>query len=49
MSDKNKQESPALPNNWMGQAPPDDSAPKVGPYTPQTSQSNNRGKDGTAN
>lgn len=35
-----------LNNNFSGKAPADDSAPKVGPYTPSTSQSNKRGKQG---
>jgi hypothetical protein len=48
--DKNKLESPALPNNFQGNKPKDDSAPKIDggkAFTPSTSQSNDRGKDGT--
>jgi len=48
MSDKNKQESPALPNNFSGKAPLSDMAPKIGGkgFTPSPN-SNDRGKDGT--
>ena len=40
--------APELPNNWTGKKPNDDKAPNVegNPYTPQTSQSNIRGKQG---
>lgn len=50
MSDKNKLESPALPNNFSGKKPNDDSAPKVGngPGFPISPNSKDRGKDGTA-
>ena len=43
--------APALPNNFSGTKPADASAPKIdggGTFTPSTSQSNDRGKDGTA-
>lgn len=35
-----------LPNNFSGKTPGPSPAPKVGPYTPSTSQSNKRGKQG---
>ena len=43
--------APALPNNFSAKKPNDDSAPKIDGgknLTPGTSQSNDRGKDGTA-
>ena len=43
--------APALPNNFSAKKPKNDSAPKIdggGKFTPSTSQSNQRGKDGTA-
>lgn len=43
--------APALPNNFQGAKPADASAPKIdggGTFTPQTTQSNVRGKDGTS-
>ena len=40
--------APALSNNFSAKNSfGKKSAPKIGPYTPSTSQSNNRGKDGT--
>jgi hypothetical protein len=50
MMDKNKLESPALPNNFSGKKPADCSAPKIGngPGYPVSPNSNNRGKDGTS-
>ena len=49
MSDKNKQESPALPNNFSAKSPLTDMAPKIGSkdYSPAPN-SNDRGKDGTS-
>ena len=38
--------SDPLPNNFSAKKPADASAPRVGPYTVQTSQSNKRGKQG---
>lgn len=38
--------APALSNNFSGKTPGPSPAPKVGPYTPSTSQSNKRGKQG---
>lgn len=38
--------SDPLPNNFSAKKPADDSAPKVGPYTVQTSQSHKRGAQG---
>lgn len=48
MSDKNKLESPALPNNFSAKAPKTDSAPRIGSkdYSP-VPNSKDRGKDGT--
>ena len=40
--------APSLPNNFSGKKPNDDRAPKIGNLTPSTSQSKDRGKDGTA-
>ena len=49
MSDKNKQESPALPNNFSAKAPLQDMAPKIGSPSFKTSpNSKDRGKDGTS-
>jgi len=50
MSDKNKLESPTLPNNFSAKAPLTDAAPKVGngPGYPIVPNSNNRGQDGTS-
>ena len=40
--------APALPNNFSAKASfGNKSAPKIGGLTPSTSQSQNRGKDGT--
>ncbi len=38
--------APALPNNFSARKPNDDKAPRIGPYTPQTSQSHKRGPQG---
>jgi len=50
MSDKNRQESPALKNNFSGalSSQAKESAPKIGSkdYSPSPN-SHNRGKDGT--
>lgn len=50
MANKMKQgtggDAKPLPNNFSGRKPADASAPKAGPYTPTTSQSNKRGKQG---
>lgn len=43
--------APALPNNFSAKKPNDDKAPKIDGgknFTPSTSQSTDRGKDGTA-
>lgn len=49
MSDKNKQESPALPNNFSGKKPAECKAPRIGGSSFQPSpNASNRGKDGTS-
>lgn len=49
MKDKNKLESPALPNNFSAKKPADASAPKIGNGQgyPVSPNAHNRGKDGT--
>lgn len=43
MKDKNKQESPTLPNNFMGRKPADAKAPRGGAMPVQ---GHNRGRQG---